>query len=607
MAAGTTGELAIEPLRWIVLARQNVQSSRSARHGVEFDVSAATGHARGDGHLAGAAGLGDDRSLLGVVQGIEHAVRDAGGVQALRQGLRIGDAVGAHQHRATGGAQRGHAHAHCGPARWLAVEHARRQCLATAGHVQRDAHHARTEDFVQLATRFEQRAAQAGHAPVALEEALKRDLGHGVGLGWRTEPLLERDHGVQAARPDAPGGNAPCDLVEQLDRAFAHHVVRITVAGMQRGQRHRDGLAPVARPLPGPTQPGRERGDAGLTGGVEHRAALGGQHREVSLLLELARQCQRLPQEGAARGLWHAARQDQRHVSLVEQDAVSLVEQRHAQPAHQRRRRGCAVQRGGHALGGLASAEGEAVAQEVEGEFARGRVDDVVGVGGAPRCVVATDLVGRQRYRAQSERSIERCQPLGVACGKVLVGCHHVHRHAGQRGHGSCQRQCEGLAFAGGHLGHALVEQCRRRELLRGARRLAECLRGAGGHDAQRLCDRGRHQAVPAQTPAHGEQGELALRDIQCRPGSGLGNCGIGRAPCLCQRRAQQVGSLRPAPRWRTVVGSAQWVRAPERAGPRQHAGDVDQHGSDLHGSELRIEAAQQVALQPLRELPRQR
>ena len=216
--------------------------------------------------------------------------------------------------------------------------------------VQRHAHDAGAEDLRQLAAGFDQRAAEAGQAPVALEETLERDLCHGVGFGRRHQALLQRHRGVQAARPDAPGGDAAGDFVEQFDAR------RRAARNVRRGGRRAAPTAPGA-PLRGgsvgaatgrraarPARPARS--SPALR---EHGARWPGSSMKSRPSFEVPRDRQRLPEKGAARGLRRAARQHQRHLGLVEQDAVGLVEQRHAQAAQQRRRccAGASQRRGG--------------------------------------------------------------------------------------------------------------------------------------------------------------------------------------------------------------------------------------------------------------------
>ncbi len=320
---------------------------------------------------------------------------------------------------------------------------------------------------------------------------------------------------MQAARPDAPGGDAAGDLVEQFDGAVTQQVVGIAAHQVQRRQRQHDRFAPVARALPGAAQPGAQRRQAFFAERAQGDGAVGFVEQVVALAVELPRQRQRLPQEGAARGLRRAARQDQRHLGLVEQDAVGLVEQRHAQAAHQRGRAAAVDQVAGDAAQRIGGA-GLAIAQEVEGQILGRGIDDVVAVLGAPRGFV----VGRiQRGHAEPERGVQRRQPGRVARRQVGVGGDHVHRHRGQRGDGRGQRDGQGLALAGGHLGHAVVEQHRRGQALRVAGLLRQRVLGAGAGDAERLRQRRTAQAVAAQRRAQHRQRPRPRRGVETLPG----------------------------------------------------------------------------------------
>ncbi len=65
----------------------------------QFDVHASAGHVGGNGHRAGAPGLGDDGSLFLVIFGVKHLVGDAPAPEHLREHLGPLDEDGAHQYR----------------------------------------------------------------------------------------------------------------------------------------------------------------------------------------------------------------------------------------------------------------------------------------------------------------------------------------------------------------------------------------------------------------------------------------------------------------------------------------------------------------------------
>ena len=67
----------------------------------QYDVGATTGHVGRDCDHAGAACLGHDVGLAGVLLGIKHLVRQLLFRQQLGNQLRVFDRGGAHQHRLT--------------------------------------------------------------------------------------------------------------------------------------------------------------------------------------------------------------------------------------------------------------------------------------------------------------------------------------------------------------------------------------------------------------------------------------------------------------------------------------------------------------------------
>ena len=576
VAAGTTGQLAVVPARGVVLAGQHVQAAGCVGSGVELDVGAAPGHAGGHRDLPGAPGSGHDGGLVGVVQRIQHGVGDAARVQQGRQRQRVADAVAAHQHRPAGGAESRGAFDHGLEQRLGVVEAARRQRAAPAGLVQRHAHHGSAVDGAQFGARFPQRAADAGQAPVALEEALEGGLCHGLGLGRRTQAFLQRHHGVQAARPDPPGRDSAGHLVEQLDGAVLHDVVHVSLVEVQRRQRQQHRLAAVAWPLPGPAQASGQRGQLLFAGGAQAGRAVGGLQRVVQPRHQPARQRQRLPEKGAAGRMRRRARQDQRYLGLVEQDAVGLVEQGPAQAAHQQRGRGASCQRSSGLFGVAAALQALLVAQEVEGQVLGGGVDDVAGVGSV---AVGVGLACLQRRHAQAQCREEGRQAGGVAAGQVGVGGDHVHRHTRQCRHRRRKRDGQRLALARGHLGHAVGQQRGGRDVLRWPRRPAQCVGRDGSHGAQRLRRRGRPQTVAPQRAAQRGQCRRSLVCRQLRKGVGLCRAAVRHSAALGRRRAP----ARPAPGRRAVVVGAHRTRAPHGAGHRQHPGQFQQDGV-VHG-----------------------
>ena len=575
VAAGAPGELPVVAARRLLLARQHMQAARRAGARIEFDVGAAAGHAGGHRDLPGAAGGGDDGGLVGVVQGVEHGVPDTARVEQPRQGQRVADAVAAHQHRPAGSAELCRARRHGLEQRRRPREVPRRQGAAPARLVPRHAHHGAAVDGAQLGPRLPQRAADAAQAPVALEEALEGGLRDGLGFGRRAQAFLQGHHGVQATRPDPPRRHAAGHFVEQLDGAGLDEVVHVAAVEVQCGQCQQHGLAPVARPQPGPAQSGGLRGELLLSLRAELRRAVGVLQREVLTRHQRSRQRQRLPQEGAAGRVRRRARQDQWHLGLVEQDAVGLVEQRPAQAAHQRRQRGAPAQRVCGLLDVAAAGELLVVAQEVEGQVLGGGVDDITGVDGA---TLGVGLAGLQRTGLQAQRGEEGHETGGVAAGQVRVGGDHVHRHAGQCRHGRGQRNGQGLALAGGHLGHVVGQQRGGGDVLRRPCRPAQGLGGDGRGGTQRLRHDGRLQAVVPQSAAQRVQRRRALRQRQLCEGFGVGR-GAARQRTALRCRAAPG---RAAPGRGPVVLGPHRASAPQGTGHRQHPRQFE-HGGAVH------------------------
>ena len=148
MSRRPPGELAIKPTRTVVLTRQYMQTAGRTCASVERDVGAAPGHARGHGDTAAATGFGHDCRFIGIVQGVEHPVPDAAFVQQRRQALGIGHAVGAHQHGTSSQAQLIDTLNHGSKHRLCCGKTARRQVLAPAAQMQRDANDACAVDGV---------------------------------------------------------------------------------------------------------------------------------------------------------------------------------------------------------------------------------------------------------------------------------------------------------------------------------------------------------------------------------------------------------------------------------------------------------------------------
>ena len=248
---------------------------------------------------------------------------------------------------------------------------------------------------------------------------------------------------------------------------------------------------------------------------------------------------------------WPGLRQDQRHAGFVEQDRVGLVEDGHRQARQQRQVRSCAVaglQCAGaqHARVVLAAAA-QVVFQVVEHQFLGGHEGDVAAVG-------AHALVARrQRHHtahAQAQRGIKRRQRLAVALHQVVVGGHQVHPHLAQRRSRSGECSGDGLAFAGGHLGQAALQDQPGGAVLGVVGCLAERARHRSPGHSQGLAGGGTDQAVPQQPATHISDGRVELRRIELNQ-TGLRGCqlarhGVRQTVCTARHRAAEQ-AVQPA------------------------------------------------------------
>ena len=239
-------------------------------------------------------------------------------------------------------------------------------------------------------------------------------------------------------------------------------------------------------------------------------------------------------------------RQDQRHAGFVEQDGVGLVEDGHRQAGQQRQVRSCAVAgldaglRAGLQCAGaqharvMFAAAAQVVFQVVEHQFLGGHEGDVAAVG-------AHALVAWcQRHHAahaQAQRGIERSQCLAVALHQVVVGGHQVHPHLAQRRSGSGQGGSDGLAFAGGHLGQAALQDQPGGAVLGVVRCLAERARHRSPCHGQGPAGGGTDQAVPQQPATQLGDGCVELRCIEMKQtalrGCQLARHGVRQTVCI--------------------------------------------------------------------------
>ncbi len=373
--------------------RQHVQAAGGQCGGVGLDIGATAGHARGDGDPAGDAGLRDDGRLLRIVQRIEHLVFDAGLVAAgSTTAVGVGDAVGADQHRPALRLQCCHASGdgveqHRSVAWRIGAAAGRGAGCAGAGGMRTTR---APYDRLQFRSGLEQRSADAAQAPVALEEALERGLGHGFGLRRRADALLERDHGVQAARPDPSRRHAAGHLVEQLDGAVAHHVVDVALvehaARPAPSRWHRAGSVAGARARPGPRHSCCRRCSPWGVSSAARSIACTVKSCRASSWRASASACHRK----ARRAAWGAARD---RISGTSASSSRMLSASSSKAMHRPRISGCAAavrrQCGGDALGRSRRGQRLAIAQVVEGQVLGRGVDDRAGISRAPRRIVA--------------------------------------------------------------------------------------------------------------------------------------------------------------------------------------------------------------------------
>ena len=88
LARATAAQLAVDAAGFVALGADHVQAAEFGHARPEFNVGAAAGHVRGDGHRAALAGARDDFGFLLVILGVEHGVDDALLLQHARKHVR---------------------------------------------------------------------------------------------------------------------------------------------------------------------------------------------------------------------------------------------------------------------------------------------------------------------------------------------------------------------------------------------------------------------------------------------------------------------------------------------------------------------------------------
>ena len=213
------------------------QAARLAGLGGQADVGAAACHVRRHGDRTLVARPFDDRGLLGLAGGVEHAVIDARLGQEVRDRLGGRHAPRAQQHRSARavvlGGTRG------GRFQLLGL----RREEAVGRHLSRDRlmrRHGDDREAIpppQLVGHFAGGAGHARQSGVTLEERLVAAACGHVGGGGGLEPLLHLDGLVKAELPLAAGKDAAGRAVDDHHLAVGHDVVlaqSVQHAGRQR-------------------------------------------------------------------------------------------------------------------------------------------------------------------------------------------------------------------------------------------------------------------------------------------------------------------------------------------------------------------------------------
>ena len=453
------------------------------------------------------------------------------------------------RHRARADQQRPPLGAHLGgafddrrPAPIAVAEDPLPEVAADDWPIRRDAQDIERIHRAHFRRHFGRRAAHAGQAQVAAEEALVGDARDGVAPLGKLEPLLDLDHLMQAALPRAIGHDPAGVFVDDLHLVVGNDVMPIALEEVQRRQPLFDEF--LARPgnAPQPRQPAPKIADSGAPGVGQFDAALPGPQQVVRLAREAGSERQRLLVEGAPVGVVDIAGNDQGRSRLVDQHAVGFVDDGEVQPAQQGRRAGRVARPGeptvDHRAGaGTAALLGDAVAQVVEDEVLVDAVGDVAGV---RFDALWAFLVGDDEADAQPEEGIHRRQIGGIATRQVVVDGDHMHRRAGEcHGHGR-QDGRQGLAFTGLHFGQRPAQHRVAAHQLDRIMAQAELPRTHFTDQGETLGDRRVGESVDHQRLAHRHYPppQCLLVDLGQGIGERLDVIGEAAQPASAPRRA---------------------------------------------------------------------
>jgi len=405
------------------------------RVAAQYDVRTPSGHVGGDGNGAFAPGLGHDLRLPLVVFGIEDRVAHPPLLQEGRDLLRVLDGAGAHEYRLPRG-MAFHDLIDDG-LEFFMLGLVDDVWVVLSDHGLVSGHHEDVEivDLLEFEGLGLGRAGHAGELLIHAEIVLEGDGGQGLVLVFDLDVLLGlqglmQTLGVTPSRHEPPG-----ELVHDEHLTILDHIVHVTRKEGMRPQR----LVEVVD--------GLELGglvEVALSQDfLHHVGALFREHHGVGLLV-LADELVRLsvPQQlhdggiglvvlgGGFLGL---TGDDQRGAGLVDQDRVHLVHD--------------GVEK--LALHIVIKGELHVVPQVVEPELVVGTIGDVGAVG-----LLALTIIQAVHDDAhvQSQETVDRPHPFGIASGQIVIDRHHVHTSTGQGvevdGHGGDQ----GLALSRLHL-----------------------------------------------------------------------------------------------------------------------------------------------------------
>ena len=431
LTTGAAAQLIVDAAAFMAFRTENVQAAEFLHALAEHDVGAAAGHVGGDGHMSLLTGLRHDGRFLGVMLGVQHAVRHAFLLEHGGEKLGCFDGDGTHEHGLTGlvelldGLDDGMV------LLALRAEDEIGQILADHGLVGGNGDGFQMIDLVEFHGFGLRRAGHARKLVVHAEVVLEGDAGQRLVFGLHLHAFLGFQRLMQTVAEAAAGHETARELVDDDHLALvAHDVVHITLEAVMRLERLKDMVL---------------IGNAGRVEQIvdaEYLFALGhacvGEHGGLGLFvqrvvlfgLELTDHgIHGLIQVG---GLVAGAGNDERGTGFIYEDGVHFVHDGEVVTAL-------------HELLGI---ELHVVAQVVEAEFVVRAVGDVAGIGGL------AFLVGQSLHddaHGKTEELVETPHPFRVAAGEIVVHRDHVHalagkgvQHHGQRGH-------QGLAFTGLH------------------------------------------------------------------------------------------------------------------------------------------------------------